>query len=125
MPRNLRGNVYLPMFDPNDMELERLQDILKTLFSDTWSKSLFIISNCTKADVQIGDMYGPPTPDMPGVPWLAIEDHPGDFYAQDQLCVMLKMPEMMTREELTSLVQQLGNIPAESDKHFSFFPKEV
>lgn len=51
MPRNSRGNVYLPMFDPNDMELKRLQDILKTLFSDTWSKSLFIISNCTKADV--------------------------------------------------------------------------
>lgn len=56
---------------------------------------------------------------------MDIEQFPEDFYLPISLCIPLKMPDMMTREELTKLVQQLSSIPTESDDHFSFFSKDV
>ncbi|KAE9398931.1 hypothetical protein BT96DRAFT_939742 [Gymnopus androsaceus JB14] len=108
IPKNLNGKVVLPLFNPTGMPLELLQDTLKALFRDAWD-----------------DVYGQPTLDMPGPPWLAIEQNPEDFYACDGLCVPLRMPETMTREELVKLVKQLSIIPLESNNHFCFFSKEV
>lgn len=62
---------------------------------------------------------------VPGPPWLDIEQHPEEFYLPISLCIPIKMPDMMTREDLTKLVRQLSSISPESDDDFAFFSKEV
>ncbi|KAE9384883.1 hypothetical protein BT96DRAFT_1007617 [Gymnopus androsaceus JB14] len=108
MPRNGINQVILPPFDHTNMSLEDLQHILKTLFQEAWN-----------------DSYGPPTVGMPGLPWLAIEQNPEDFYDLHQLCIPLRIPDTMRRDELEKLVDQLSGIPRESEDHFRFFSKEV
>lgn len=38
MPKNLKGRVYLPSFDPTNMPLGELLNVMKILFRDVWGE---------------------------------------------------------------------------------------
>lgn len=38
MPKNSKGRVYLPSFDPTILPLAELQNVVKTLFRDAWGE---------------------------------------------------------------------------------------
>lgn len=61
---------------------------------------------------------------LPGLPWLAIEKNPEDYYDPSLLGVSLKMPDTMTHGELVKMVEHLAISP-DSDNYFCFFSKDV
>lgn len=42
MPTNLKGKIFLPLFDPATMSLTDLQNVTKTLFRDAWGELIVI-----------------------------------------------------------------------------------
>ncbi|KAE9382608.1 hypothetical protein BT96DRAFT_952059, partial [Gymnopus androsaceus JB14] len=98
---NFVKEMVVTAFDPTNMSQEELQNIMKTYFGEVWGEYIFrkrTIQGLNPSMTE--DSFGPPTVDQPGPPWLAIEKNPDDFYIAETLCITLRTPDDMTREEL-------------------------